>query len=137
VILGTGIDMVEVSRMERILEASWADRFLARVFSPEEVDVCLRNARPSQAFSARFAAKEALAKALGTGFSRGVSPSNIVVHGGERQRPAIELSGSALTEAKSMGVTRIHVSLSHTPITACAVVIVEASDCGHNNYRIT
>lgn len=136
-ILGTGIDMVEVSRMERILAASWVDRFLARVFSPEEVDVCLRNARPSQAFSARFAAKEAVAKALGTGFSQGVSPSNIVVRGGERQRPTIELSGSALTEAKSRGVSRIHVSLSHTPTTACAVVIVEGAVCRHNNYRIT
>lgn len=125
-ILGTGIDMVEVSRMDRILKSPWAEKFLARVFTPEEVNVCLRYTSPAQAFSARFAAKEALAKALGTGFSRGVSPRNIVVVGGERQRPSIQLLGSAMNEAGSRGVSEIHVSLSHTPKTACAVVIVEA-----------
>jgi len=125
-ILGVGIDMVEVSRMDRTLKSPWAKKFFARVFSQEEVNACLRNTSPAQAFSTRFAAKEALAKALGTGFSRGVSPLNIVVHGGEKQPPKIELFGPAMIEAGSRGVCAIHVSLSHTSTTACAVVIVEA-----------
>jgi len=127
-IVGVGVDLVAVDRMERLLNCRWAQRFISRVFSGEEIAVCERSARPAQCYAARFAAKEALAKALGIGFSRGVTPAQIAVRGGERSRPQIELNDAALDHAISMDVAAIHVSLSHTPEGACAVVVLEKKD---------
>ncbi|MGB6063967.1 MAG: holo-ACP synthase [Desulfomonilaceae bacterium] len=127
-ILGVGVDIVDVHRMERALRCRWGTRFIARVFSEEEIAVCSSAPQPSQGYAARFAAKEALAKALGTGFSRGVSPRRIVVRGGERRQPRIALLGRAQELAASMHVSAIHVSLSHTPQTACAMVVLEKED---------
>lgn len=124
-ILGVGVDLVEVRRMERALNRPWGKRFVSKVFSAEEIAACDSSAQPAQGYAARFAAKEALAKALGTGFSRGVAPGRIVVAGGERRQPSISLLGRAQKLAESMQVTAIHVSLSHTPQTACAFVVVE------------
>jgi holo-[acyl-carrier protein] synthase len=120
-----GVDIVEINRMERILESPRSRRFLERVFSAEEIKVCEATAHPAQGFAARFAAKEALAKALGTGFTRGVTPARIMVRGGERSRPTIALTDQALAVARSMDVARIHVSLTHTQQSACALVVVE------------
>jgi len=128
VILGVGIDLVDVGRMDRILHSRWAARFIARVFSEEEIAVSENSPRPAQSYAARFAAKEALVKALGTGFSRGIMPGHILVRGGERTRPRIELTSAALVQARLLQVGEIHVSLSHTPVTACAVVMVEKQD---------
>jgi holo-[acyl-carrier protein] synthase len=125
VILGVGVDLVDVHRMERALNCRWGKRFVAKVFSAEEIAACKDAPQPAQGYAARFAAKEALAKALGTGFSRGVSPSRIVVRGGERRKPSIALLGRAQKLAESMQVTAIHVSLTHTPQTACAFVVIE------------
>lgn len=127
-ILGVGVDLVDVSRMERVLARRWADRFIERVFTHEEIAACRTWAHPAQGYAARFAAKEALAKALGTGFTRGITPRRIRVRGGERSQPKIELIGAALEVAKTMRVASIHVSLSHTETSACAVVVVETSD---------
>jgi holo-[acyl-carrier protein] synthase len=127
VILGVGVDLVEVRRMERVLNRPWGKRFVAKVFSAEEIAVCDSAPQPAQGYAARFAAKEALAKALGTGFSRGVSPGRIVVHGGERRQPSISLLGRAQKVAESMQVVAIHVSLTHTPKTACAFVVLEGA----------
>lgn len=113
--------------MERTLRRRWARRFVARVFSSEEIEVCEKAPAPAESFAARFAAKEAVAKALGTGFSRGTTPASIRVRGGERSRPEIELVGAALDVARSMNVRRIHVSLTHTATTASAFVIIESS----------
>lgn len=129
-ILGVGVDLVDISRMERALATSWSDRFLCRVFSRGEISTCTGAAQPAQCFAARFAAKEALAKALGTGFSRGVAPADIRVHGGERQRPFITLHTGALAVAEAMKVNAIHVSLSHTPSAAIAMVVLERIDGG-------
>jgi holo-[acyl-carrier protein] synthase len=128
VILGIGVDLVDVPRMERALTSPWADRFITRVFSPEEIAICEHAPKPAESFAARFAAKEALAKALGTGFSRGVAPVMIVVQGGERTRPSLELRGKALEVARSLRVARIHVSLTHIPRIACAQVVLETED---------
>jgi holo-[acyl-carrier protein] synthase len=125
VILGVGVDLVEVPRMQRILERPWARRFVERVFCPEEIAVCDGAARPAEAYAARFAAKEAVAKALGTGFSRGITPAAIVVRGGERTRPTISLQAKALILAESMNVSDIHVSLTHTASDASAMVVIE------------
>jgi holo-[acyl-carrier protein] synthase len=127
-IFGIGVDLVEVRRMERILKSSRATRFLRRIFSSAEVATCESTAHPAQAYSARFAAKEAMAKALGTGFSRGVTPGGILVRGGERERPSIALEGTVRTLAQEMNVTGIHLSLSHTDGRACAFVVLEKGD---------
>ena len=70
-IIGTGIDMVEINRIAEIIKR-WGDRFLNRIFTNDERAYCLKRKRFAQHFAARFAAKEACMKALGTGFSRGV-----------------------------------------------------------------
>lgn len=124
-ILGVGVDLVEVPRMQRILDRPWARRFIERVFRPEEIAVCKGAARPAEAYAARFAAKEAVVKALGTGFSKGITPAAIVVCGGERTRPTIRLQAKALALAESENISDIHVSLTHTGGAACAVVVIE------------
>jgi holo-[acyl-carrier protein] synthase len=125
VILGVGVDLVDVERMAAVLTKRWARRFIARVFSVEEIDVCESSANSAQCYAARFAGKEALVKAFGTGFSRGIAPGMIAVRGGERRRPAINLTDKALQFAQANMVSAIHISLSHTATSACAVVVVE------------
>ena len=124
-IYGIGVDLVDIARMERVLRSREVERFITRVFSPEEISTCREAARPAECFAARFAAKEAVAKALGTGFSRGISPGMILVRGGERTRPRIELAGKAMKLADSLLLASIHVSLTHTPTAACAFVVAE------------
>jgi holo-[acyl-carrier protein] synthase len=125
VIVGIGVDLVEVSRMERTLNSAWATTFLRHVFSAEEAARCRTSTRPAEAFAARFAAKEAFVKALGTGFLQGVTPVMVTVKGSEHERPVIELAGKALVLARSKGVVSIHLSLTHTARTACASVVLE------------
>ncbi len=115
------MDLVEIARVERVLRSRAAERFINRVFSPEEISTCRQAARPAECFAARFAAKEAVTKALGTGFSHGISPGMILVRGGERTRPRIELAGNALELSVSLRLTSVHVSLTHTMHGACRV----------------
>lgn len=124
-IVGIGIDLVSASRIKRILDQSWGNRFVTRVFGPEEISYCRSGSKPEEAFAARFAAKEAMVKALGTGFSKGVTPAQIIVRGGYRQKPSIILSSVAGNIAESMGISNLSVSLSHSNGMACAVVIAE------------
>jgi holo-[acyl-carrier protein] synthase len=126
VILGVGVDLVQVHRFARILNSHHGSRLLQRVFSSEEREACESSGVRVQSYAARFAAKEAVAKALGTGFARGVSPSQISVTGGERSRPEIVLTGPASDVAKAMGVGTIHVSLTHTKEYACAFVVLDS-----------
>lgn len=126
-IFGVGIDLVDVARMERCLSSKWAGRLLSRLFSPEEICSCERSSSRAQAYAARFAAKEAFAKALGTGFSQGIVPSDIHVAAIEGNRPTIRLLGSAREVAQAFRIGPVHVSLSHTPRTASAVVIAESA----------
>jgi holo-[acyl-carrier protein] synthase len=125
VIVGIGIDLVSASRIKRILDQSWGNRFVTRVFGPEEISYCRSGSKPEEAFAARFAAKEAVVKALGTGFSKGVTPAQIIVRGGDRQKPSIVLTSVAGKIAQSMGISNLNVSLSHSDGTACAIVIAE------------
>ena len=124
-IVGIGIDLVSSSRIKRILDQSWGNRFVTRVFGPEEISYCRSGSKPEEAFAARFAAKEAMVKALGTGFSKGVTPAQIIVCGGDRQKPSIILSSVAGNIAESMGISNLSVSLSHSNGMACAIVIAE------------
>lgn len=123
-ILGLGTDLVEIARMEASLER-FQDRFRNKVFTPAEIEYCLRKKRPAESFAARFAAKEAGAKALGTGISRGVSWKEIEVRRSPGQRPTLHWSGRAAELAREMGVMRTSLSLTHGREMAMAVVIVE------------
>ncbi|MEW6351031.1 MAG: holo-ACP synthase [Thermodesulfobacteriota bacterium] len=122
-----GVDLVEVPRMERVLASRYASRFLERVFSPAEREACELSPVRGQCYAARFAAKEAVAKALGTGFGQGVSPIQITVVGGERNQPRIALHGAALAHARFLGVSAIHVSLTHTRQYACAFAVLDGN----------
>lgn len=124
-IVGTGIDIVEVKRVERALcRPGTGTRFRSRVFTAEEAAYCESRGRPRyQSYAARFAAKEAAMKALGTGWSRNVGWREIEVARKPRQPPTIVLHGKAAALARRLKVTGFHLSLSHTGEMAVAQVI--------------
>jgi holo-[acyl-carrier protein] synthase len=111
--------------MERLLSRRSADKFISRVFCAEEIATSQRAPHPAEAYAARFAAKEAVVKAFGTGFSRGISPGQIHMVGGERSKPRIKLVGAAKQKAHALHVVAIHVSVTHTAASACAMVVLE------------
>lgn len=124
--VGLGVDLVEVARMEAILART--PSFASKVFSQEERAYCESKARPAMHFAARFAAKEAVVKALGLGFSSGISVRDVEVVRQEGARPEIVLSGRAREVADEMGVTDIPVSLSHTATDAIACAMALTAD---------
>ena len=123
--LTTGVDLIEIARVKRIL-ARYGDRFLERVFTPAEVLYC-RARLPELA--ARFAAKEAVAKALGVGVRMiardGVRWRDVEVTGDARGKPLIRLYGRAAERAAELGLTEWAVSLSHTREHAIAFVVAQ------------
>jgi holo-[acyl-carrier protein] synthase len=125
VIVGLGIDTCGVARMRSIWQRH-GDRFLSHWFAPAERD-CVSGLRdPAERLAGRWAAKEAAAKALGTGFAQGVCPTQIAIVAAPAGAPALVLSGAAHERACLMGATRLHVSISHADGHAVAVVILEA-----------
>lgn len=123
-ILGLGTDLIEISRVEESIRRHGA-RFLERIFTTEEVAYCSRKKSSAESFAARFAAKEAGAKALGTGISRGVSWQEIEVRRQPGDRPTLHWSGRALARAAEMGFRSVSLSLTHSRGLAMAVVVVE------------
>lgn len=125
--VGMGVDVVEIARMERILKRTL--RFAQRVFSPDECAYCDSKAHPEVHYATRFAAKEAVLKALGTGFSEGIGVRDIEVKRTSKGRPYVRLSGKAHEVAQQKGVRELPISLSftHTEAVACAMAITEAS----------
>ncbi len=122
-ILGIGIDIVDVGRIRSIYKRH-GKRFFKRIFTPGEITYCLKKQDPVPSLAARFAAKEALVKSLGTGFSGGISFKDIDVERSSAQ-PRIILTGKAKDQALKMGVVGIYLSLSHERGQAVAVVILE------------
>lgn len=122
-VIGIGLDLVEVSRIRDLLERH-GDRFKDRTFTTGEIAYCDKCADPAMHYAARFAAKEAGAKALGTGFADGVTWHDIEVTRAENGAPALVFHGGAATLAKSRGVTTALVSLTHTKDTAAAQVVL-------------
>ena len=123
-IIGTGVDICEVSRIAESI-ARFGDRFLQRVFTEGEIRYCKSKRNSTERFAARFAAKEAAMKALGTGASRGVTWTSIEVAHAPGGRPVLRLSGTTAAIAEKLGVKRISLSVTHTESTAMAVVIFE------------
>lgn len=126
-IIGTGIDLVEVLRIRKALERPLTgDRFRQRVFTERESAYCESRGRGRyQSYAARFAAKEAAMKALGTGWNRHVGWRNIEVVRPPGHRPTIELSGPAALFAQRRGITGFHLSISHSDQHAVVSVIAE------------
>ena len=122
VVLGFGVDIVEIDRVARALER-WGDRFSNRVFTEGERAYAGRLARPAQHLSARFAGKEAVAKALGTGFSSDCRMSEIEIVTDSLGRPEVRLHGGTRRLADRKGIGEILVSLSHSRSTAVAQAV--------------
>jgi len=126
-IVGTGIDLIEVERIRHSLER-FGERFIGHIYTPVEIAYChSRKLRAAESFAARFAAKEAGAKALGTGIGRGVTWREIEVRRSPGQAPTLSLTGRAAARAAQLGVRNITLSLTHTAAFAMAVVNME--DC--------
>jgi holo-[acyl-carrier protein] synthase len=123
-VLGIGVDVVEVARVSRALERH-RERLENRVFTAEERSDCAGRVDRDLALAARFAAKEACLKALGTGWAGGVSFRQVEVRRDSAGRPSLRLHGRAAEKAASLGVTATHLSLSHQPSVAVAVVVLE------------
>ncbi|NUN50086.1 MAG: holo-ACP synthase [Candidatus Brocadiae bacterium] len=125
-IVGIGVDICEVSRMAAFLERQ-GERAHERLFSGEEVRYCLRRRRSAQSFAARFAAKEAVMKLFGTGWSQGIRWRDIEVVRAPGGPPGIRLHGEAAQRAQRMGIARIHLSITHSGDNAMAHVIGETA----------
>jgi len=123
-IVGTGIDIIEVSRVEQAI-GRYGDRFLSRIFTEREIRYCNSKRNQVERFAARFAAKEAAMKALGTGLRRGVSWQHIEVGHQPGGRPTIIFSDAAAKIAAQLGAKRVSLSVSHTAQHAIAQVILE------------
>ncbi len=123
-ILGIGTDLAEVPRIKRSID-QYGDRFLNRIYTQAERAYASHKANAAERFAARFAAKEAGMKAIGTGWSRGVTWKDFEVVNEPSGRPTLLLSGVALRIATQMGMRRISISLTHTSEMAFAVVVLE------------
>lgn len=125
--VGLGIDIVEIARMERILQRT--PRFRVRVFTEGERAYCDATGQPAVHYATRFAAKEAVLKALGTGFSQGIGPQDVEVARNSKGRPLARLHRKAAVAAKELGVVDLPISLSftHDEAVACAMAITEDS----------
>jgi holo-[acyl-carrier protein] synthase len=123
-IVGTGVDIAEVARVGAAIER-FGRRFLERVFTPEEIRYCDSKHNRMERYAARFAAKEAALKAIGTGWNRGVAWRDVEVRRQPGGRPNIAFSGKAGEFAARLGVRQASLSLSHTAEQAIAMVILE------------
>ncbi|MGQ9576594.1 MAG: holo-ACP synthase [Thermoguttaceae bacterium] len=123
-IIGIGTDIAECLRIAQMIERH-GELFVSRVYTPEEIRYCSNRKQATQHFTGRWAAKEAVLKALGTGWRRGISWHDVEVCNDAGGRPIIVLRGGAREAAVQLGVTKIHISISHcrTHATAFAVAV--------------
>jgi holo-[acyl-carrier protein] synthase len=123
-ILGTGIDIVEVSRIRDSYER-FGDRFLNRILLADEIAYCLSHKNPAPHLAARFAAKEAISKAFGTGIGRHLSWHDIEIRRKESGEPFVMLHDKGMMLLQPRNATKLHISLSHTAQHATAIAILE------------
>ncbi len=123
-IVGTGVDITEVRRVAEALER-FGERFLRRVFTSLEIEYCSSKRNKVERLAARFAAKEAALKALGTGLRHGITWQQVEVSRQPGKRPTIAFSGVAAQYAARLGAKHISLSMSHTAEHAVAMVILE------------
>lgn len=122
-VVGVGIDLADVVRIRGLLE-KYGKSFLSKTFADAEAAHCMARANPAEALAARFAAKEAVAKALGTGFSAGVSPKGIAIENAPSGAPLARLDEAAQAAMEKIGGKRVLVSLTHLKDYAQAVAVI-------------
>jgi len=115
-----GIDLIEIKRVKKVKER-WGKRFLERVYTPKELEYCLKKRYPENSLAGRFAAKEAVMKALGTGLSSGVSWREIEILNDKKGKPEILLYGKT---KKLLGKKKVLISISHTKEDAIAQAVI-------------
>jgi holo-[acyl-carrier protein] synthase len=123
-ILGVGIDLIRVKRLRQALDR-WGERFSRRVFTPVEISHCSRKANMAECLATRFAAKEAFAKALGSGLRAPILWTDIEVRNDALGKPEITLSDRAKRHCDALGVRSWHLSITDDGDYGAAVVIVE------------
>lgn len=124
-IVGVGVDLVQISRVRRSLER-FGDRFAGKILCEAEMERMSRRTDRAAWLAKRFAAKEAVAKALGTGMRQGVHFAQILVSRQKGGAPIVQLSGAALARAEALGVTRAHISISDEQDYAVAFAVLES-----------
>lgn len=124
-IVGLGTDLAEVARIRHSIE-QFGERFLTRIYTDGERAYASSKANAAERFAARFAAKEAGMKAIGTGWRRGVTWKDFEVVNERSGRPTLLLSGVAREIADELGASRIALSLTHTQDMAFAIVVLES-----------
>lgn len=123
-IYGIGIDLARIDRIKKAINR-WGDKFLNRIFTPDEKKTCNRRATPAAAFALRFAAKEAFSKALGLGMKRGLKWVDIEVFNHPTGQPGLRLYGKTRDLSLQHGITGIHLSLSDDGEYGVAMVVLE------------
>jgi holo-[acyl-carrier protein] synthase len=123
-IVGVGIDLVEVARIERVY-TKFGERFLGRVLLREEADYCLSHRKPATFIAGRFAVKEAVSKAFGTGMGALLGWHDIEVRRKESGEPYVILHGRGEELLAARKANVVHISISHTEVNAVAVAILE------------
>jgi holo-[acyl-carrier protein] synthase len=121
-ILGIGTDIVECLRIAQMIDRH-ADLFLNRVFTPDEIAYCSSRKAATQHYAGRWAAKEAVLKAMGTGWSRGIAWQDIEIRNDAEGRPSIALAGGAREACERLGVVEMHISISHCRTFATAYAV--------------
>ena len=117
-IIGLGVDLADIDRVERIYEKY--PKFAERCFTDHEREYALRFAKPARRLAARFSGKEAVMKSMGTGWRR-IRWQDVEITGGGK--PTVNLSGTAARRAAMIGVTEIHVTITHTDTTAMVMAV--------------
>jgi holo-[acyl-carrier protein] synthase len=125
-LVGTGTDLIEIARIQRSI-ARYGQRFLTRIFTPDEIAYCERKKNAAESYAGRFAAKEAAAKALGTGIARGVTWLEIEVRRERGERPTVHFTGRAAARAAALSVAAASLSITHSRELALATVLLESA----------
>jgi holo-[acyl-carrier protein] synthase len=128
VIVGTGVDLCEVERIKKAISSSHGRRFVERVFTAREIAYAERKANPFERYAARFAAKEAGMKALGTGWRGGLGWQDLEVVNLPSGRPTLHFHRRAAEIAQKLGAVNVALSITHTAEQALAMVILEVTD---------
>jgi len=128
-VIGIGTDIVECLRIAQMIERH-GELFLTRVYTPGEIAYCTERKAATQHYAGRWAAKEAVLKALGTGWARGISWTDVEVRNESGGAPRIELSGGALVASEQRGITEVLISISHcrSHATAFAIAVGKFAD---------
>src|SRR5213080_4244245 len=124
-VLGIGVDMVQVERIQHSLDR-FGERFMKRVFTEGEIAYCMSMKFPARHFAARFAAKEAVSKAFGTGIGSAMGWKDIDVHRKPSGEPFVVLEGGAKKLGEERDVNAVWITLSHTEHHAVAMIVIES-----------